>query len=666
MLPNSLTDSIKSKVLEVSGEKLKSDKITPEIAILNIVAKNFLLFPSIARDVNVAKQNMQILVKLAGGRPSKSKPSKSADNDSAEKENKDKKSPTPEKEDGNGLGKIGKKFLDKIKKSKTFRKLKIGFKKRLRKLKKSFKEISKIIIKFAKKIFTVKNITKTLFNFLKVAGPIGLIISIVGSIGTGFYDAFKEYQESGDIFESIKAGIGGMLEFLTFGLFGKKEIDKLSEVIPELWKDFTKAFFDFKESAIKFVSEKFTMILDFFNPKEKMMPDTKEVPTEKTDKLKDFEKREKEAQDNIQALRLIKSELENDLTNLERQNNRLDNQISSYESRKTSTSPEPSRPSEKVEPAAPPVAKPSAAPAAPTSAPSVDKKPEKISGVPTGEPLVKKISPEAGKKAMLNEMNTQKVSDPTTRAAIMAQAAKETGGFALLSENLGYSVGGLSNTFQRLKNTSKEDLEAAVKGGASAIGELVYGGNKDSPSYAFGVRELGNTEPGDGARFRGRGFFQLTGRANYKRAGALNSPEKLLDMGEAAKTAVDFALRYKGDFGDVHAFTKYVNGAYLGEKERKAYFDAFLNDPEITKVGAAPTASGPTPSAIGPTPSAAGAQVAQASTEVSKGQREQLKPTDANVINIDKTNNKTVASNQTTVVDKNKGKSVDTLMARAA
>ena len=225
MLPNSLTDSIKSKVLEVSSEKLKSDKITPEIAILNIVAKNFLLFPSIARDVNVAKQNMQILVKLAGGRPSKS-----ADNNSTEKESenqiKDKKSPTSEKEDGNGLGKIGKKFLDKIKNKikkskigKFFRKLKIGFKKGLRKFKKSFKEISKIIIKFAKKIFTVKNITKTLFNFLKVAGPIGLIISIVGSIGTGFYDAFKEYQESGDIFESIKAGIGGMLEFLTFGLF---------------------------------------------------------------------------------------------------------------------------------------------------------------------------------------------------------------------------------------------------------------------------------------------------------------------------------------------------------------------------------------------------------------------------------------------------------------
>jgi hypothetical protein len=192
--------------------------------------------------------------------------------------------------------------------------------------------------------FTVKNITKTLFNFLKVAGPIGLIISIVGSIGTGFYDAFKEYQESGDIFESIKAGIGGMLEFLTFGLFGKEEMNKLSEVIPELWKDFTKAFFDFKESAIKFVSEKFTMILDFFNPKEKIMPDKGEVPTDKTDQVGDIEKKLKESQDNIQALRFIKSDLENDLRVLENQNDRLDKQISFYESRKTSTSPEPSSP----------------------------------------------------------------------------------------------------------------------------------------------------------------------------------------------------------------------------------------------------------------------------------------------------------------------------------
>jgi len=679
MLPNSLTDSIKSKVLEVSGEKLKSDKITPEIAILNIVAKNFLLFPSIARDVNVAKQNMQILVKLAGGRPSKSKPSKSADNDSAEKENKDKKSPTPEKEDGNGLGKIGKKFLDKIKKSKTFRKLKIGFKKGLRKFKKSFKEISKIIIKFAKKIFTVKNITKTLFNFLKVAGPIGLIISIVGSIGTGFYDAFKEYQESGDIFESIKAGIGGMLEFLTFGLFGKKEIDKLSEVIPELWKDFTKAFFDFKESAIKFVSEKFTMILDFFNPKEKMMPDTKEVPTEKTDQVGDIEKKLKEAQDNIQALRLIKSELENDLTNLERQNNRLDNQISSYESRKTSTSPEPSRPSEKVEPAAPPVAKPSAAPAAPTAAPSADKKPEKISGVAT-EGMTGKAK-EVGKA-----IEEAGITSPSAIQALVATAAKESGldpkskeigAKGWLNTLSGRGLSYIYNKFPQLGPNGRvakslampsgvpaDYLQSAWSKGDEAFFEMVYGGSGTNP------------QPGDGYKFRGRGFIQITGRNVYKNVGKAvgenfeSSPDAVSsDFGAAAKAMVGYIVNSVGQgnskkgFDFLNSLTDFktalkviIGNVAMGglgsnmEKIEAAYTTSKLADTNVGQLNAA----------------AKYENIAQASTEVSKGQREQLKPTDANVINIDKTNNKTVASNQTTVVDKNKGKSVDTLMARAA
>ena len=291
-------------------------------------------------------------------------------------------------------------------------------------------------------------------------------------------------------------------------------------------------------------------------------------------------------------------------------------------------------------PAAPPKP-PAAAPSAPTPAPAAPAPPstkpsgaaKKTPGASTGEPLVKKISPEAGKKALLDEMNKQKVSDPTTRAAIMAQAAKETGGFNFLSEDLRYSVSGLSKTFQRLKNTSKEDLEAAVKGGAGAIGALIYGGSSDSPSYAFGVKELGNTEPGDGAKYRGRGFFQLTGRANYKRAGALEGPEKLLEMGEAAKTAVDFALRYKGDFGDVKGFTKYVNGAYLGLKERGEYFNAYINDPAITKIGSAST-----------TPS--GGDIASASNGVASDQRKQQKPTTPVVIDASTTNNTQVTKNE--------------------
>lgn len=45
---------------------------------------------------------------------------------------------------------------------------------------------------------------------------------------------------------------------------------------------------------------------------------------------------------------------------------------------------------------------------------------------------------------------------------------------------------------------------------------------------------LGNTEPGDGARFCGRGYVQLTGRANYVRAGLADEPDRALDPAVAA------------------------------------------------------------------------------------------------------------------------------------
>ena len=122
--------------------------------------------------------------------------------------------------------------------------------------------------------------------------------------------------------------------------------------------------------------------------------------------------------------------------------------------------------------------------------------------------------------------------------------------FQFLSENLGYSVKGLRKTFGRLQNTSDEQLEGAIKQGSAGVGNLLYGGDPTSPSYNFGVKNLGNVEPGDGARYRGRGFFQLTGRANYTRAGAANNPYELLEPDMAAKTAIDFANRFKGNFGD--------------------------------------------------------------------------------------------------------------------
>lgn len=61
-----------------------------------------------------------------------------------------------------------------------------------------------------------------------------------------------------------------------------------------------------------------------------------------------------------------------------------------------------------------------------------------------------------------------------------------------------------------------------------------------------GRRDLGNTQPGDGRRFKGRGFIQLTGRANYARAGKelaldlLQKPELAAEVDSAARIACWF------------------------------------------------------------------------------------------------------------------------------
>jgi len=74
------------------------------------------------------------------------------------------------------------------------------------------------------------------------------------------------------------------------------------------------------------------------------------------------------------------------------------------------------------------------------------------------------------------------------------------------------------------------------------------GGDAYFTKHYEGREDLGNTEPGDGARFHGRGFSQLTGRANYLRYGGLihvdlvAAPDKALDPDNAAEI---FALFFR-------------------------------------------------------------------------------------------------------------------------
>jgi len=101
-----------------------------------------------------------------------------------------------------------------------------------------------------------------------------------------------------------------------------------------------------------------------------------------------------------------------------------------------------------------------------------------------------------------------------------------------------------------------------------------------------GRLDLGNTESGDGSRFRGRGLIQITGRANYaccsKALGIdfTESPELLEEPGAAAVSAAWFwashGLNQLADAGDFRRITKKINGGYNGLEERIALYDKAL------------------------------------------------------------------------------------------
>ncbi|WP_376799980.1 glycoside hydrolase family 19 protein [Candidatus Raskinella chloraquaticus] len=96
-----------------------------------------------------------------------------------------------------------------------------------------------------------------------------------------------------------------------------------------------------------------------------------------------------------------------------------------------------------------------------------------------------------------------------------------------------------------------------------------------------GRRDLGNTQPGDGIRFKGRGLIQLTGRANYRKFGKLAglnleaSPvaaAHLLHVTElAALFWTDRNLNPKADADNLEAITKAINGGRNGLASRRLY-----------------------------------------------------------------------------------------------
>jgi len=171
-------------------------------------------------------------------------------------------------------------------------------------------------------------------------------------------------------------------------------------------------------------------------------------------------------------------------------------------------------------------------------------------------------------------------------AMFLAQIGHESRGLAVLSENLNYRAEALVTIFGRHRITTvqadKYGRTADHPADPEALANILYGGD-------WGRENLGNTEPDDGWRYRGRGPKQITGRANYRSMAAHvpdapdfeRSPELLTEPKWGAWSAAAFwdmkKLNGPADRNDILAVTKAINGGTLGLDDRKARYSVALS-----------------------------------------------------------------------------------------
>jgi len=194
------------------------------------------------------------------------------------------------------------------------------------------------------------------------------------------------------------------------------------------------------------------------------------------------------------------------------------------------------------------------------------------------------------------------ITTPLRIAGFMAQCAHESADFTALEENLNYREETLNKIFPRYFGAGKRNAAEYAKN-PEKIANYVYMDEFRSKQGA-----MGNTQAGDGWRFRGRGIKQLTGRNNY------TAFAKTVDM--SAEEAAAYLETKKGAFesacwfwktnniasfadkDDIVGMTKRINGGTIGLDDRqsrynraKALLSGGVAAPAVVKEQAKPAAA---------------------------------------------------------------------------
>jgi putative chitinase len=170
------------------------------------------------------------------------------------------------------------------------------------------------------------------------------------------------------------------------------------------------------------------------------------------------------------------------------------------------------------------------------------------------------------------------INTPLRLAHFLAQCGHESGGFRATQENLNYSAKGLMGIFKKYFPTSA--LAAAYERKPEKIANRVYGGRMGN----------GAEGSGEGYKFRGRGYIQLTGKENYTAFGKSIGEDMTVHQDKVAgpyallSAAWFFSkngLHRIADEGSSDAvvtkITKRVNGGTIGLADRIKHFKEYYN-----------------------------------------------------------------------------------------
>lgn len=120
------------------------------------------------------------------------------------------------------------------------------------------------------------------------------------------------------------------------------------------------------------------------------------------------------------------------------------------------------------------------------------------------------------------------IDDWNVVAELMGNISHENGAGTIVRESGNYSADRISYIFGPQRSSAKVSPEEAAQlaRNGPALFNRVYGPHPKSPKL---TKTLGNTEPGDGWKYRGGGDLQLTGRYNYTRIGKLTGHPEIID-----------------------------------------------------------------------------------------------------------------------------------------